>query len=310
MPINWTQFLSGFTPTARVRLLLIRHAESLANVNAHRLGGQQNTVELSHKGVHQAALLGKRLKFDAVQMDRIYTSTAQRAIRTYEISTRGLVDTNNESQKEKSNVENAPLVSSDVLVTHHPELLEQDQGEWEGQSRSETYTPQVIEDMRVQVIRSRSNCTCCTCLRCASRISRLFIILLPCKFSLLFLCVIQHMDFAAPSGESLRVLQSRVMNFLLPQITLWANKSHQLSRTVTLSVYAHGGSIRCMIHALFGGRDEWTWLVGVENTSITEIVIDHRGVQLVRANDSAHLKYSMEAPQHTQQSPIAEKHKL
>ena len=117
----------------RVRLLLVRHAESELNVLPHILGGQHNHVPLTRKGVHQATLLGHRLKFDKIDFDHVYTSTAVRAKMTAKIAleTAGL--------KEKTN------------VSHSETLLEQTQGEWEGKDRADVYTPEVHQEMLDQV---------------------------------------------------------------------------------------------------------------------------------------------------------------
>lgn len=59
------------------RLLLARHGESEANRD-DRFAGWEN-VPLTRNGADQARSLGKRLRDDGVNVDRIYTSLLQRA---------------------------------------------------------------------------------------------------------------------------------------------------------------------------------------------------------------------------------------
>ena len=59
------------TSTSRVRLYLIRHAESEANLNPMIIGGQSIPSVLSPLGNDQAVLLGKRLKYQKSQI-RLY----------------------------------------------------------------------------------------------------------------------------------------------------------------------------------------------------------------------------------------------
>ncbi len=103
-------------------LYLIRHAESEVNNHEELIGGRSNDSPLSLNGKHQAILLSKRL---ANIFDELYSSTAKRAIDTAqpvgEISGYSI---------------------DDIIKT--PELLELDQGDWEGKPRVEIYTPEVL----------------------------------------------------------------------------------------------------------------------------------------------------------------------
>lgn len=119
---------SSSLPWYRVRLYLIRHGESEMNTASHLLGGQSNSCALTSRGQMQAHLLGQRIKFDNVNFDQVYSSTAVRAISTAQLALRSA---GREQQK----------------VQQEDALLEQGQGEWEGKHREEVYTPKVMQDM-------------------------------------------------------------------------------------------------------------------------------------------------------------------
>lgn len=110
-------------------LYLIRHGESEMNLHvAELVGGRTNETPLSKKGGVQPAFLGHRLQKDGVVFDEVYASPAVRAIQTAEIACRYL------------------SFPSDRIVQLES-LLELSQGDWEGKSRPETYSPEVIAAM-------------------------------------------------------------------------------------------------------------------------------------------------------------------
>lgn len=106
-------------------LYLIRHAESLQNLNPAIIGGRSLTTPLSNRGKIQANLLGLRLKKEQINFSEIYSSTALRAIQTSEIVS------------EHIGFEKTKIVKLE-------ELLEIDQGDWEGKPRYKYYTPENI----------------------------------------------------------------------------------------------------------------------------------------------------------------------
>lgn len=106
-------------------IYLIRHAESEMNNNGHLIGGRSNSTPLSNRGVYQAKLLGKRLKQSGVVFNDVYSSSAER------------------TQETARNVGLYLGFSlDDVVVT--PQLLELDQGDWEGKPREQVYTPEKL----------------------------------------------------------------------------------------------------------------------------------------------------------------------
>ena len=106
-------------------IYLIRHAESEMNKNEHLIGGRSNSTPLSQKGINQAISLGKRLKHSRVIFDELYSSTAKRTLETA-----------------RKVGEHMGFSQDNVIKTS--ELLELDQGEWEGKPREQIYTPEVL----------------------------------------------------------------------------------------------------------------------------------------------------------------------
>lgn len=100
-----------------VNIYLVRHAESEANVDARNvIGGQNIGVHLTPKGEKQAYALGNEFINEGLNFDAAFTSMALRTQETAQI-TLGVMNY-------KGN------------IAAYPELLEQDPGDWEGQSRS------------------------------------------------------------------------------------------------------------------------------------------------------------------------------
>lgn len=106
-------------------LYLIRHAESAMNKASNLIGGRSNESPLSEQGNHQANLLAERLLKERVQFSKIYSSTAKRTYQTAKAVA----------------VQIGYPVKTIVQVD---DLLELDQGGWEGLPRVECYTPEII----------------------------------------------------------------------------------------------------------------------------------------------------------------------
>jgi len=123
-----TSILESKQEKKAVRVLLIRHAQSQANVDEQNMiSGQSNSTPLSSLGIKQSGLLGSRLKHQGIKFDMVYTSTA---IRTKETAKLALAQTDYQGQ----------VVSLD-------DLLEQSQGQWEGVERSKAHTQAVQDQM-------------------------------------------------------------------------------------------------------------------------------------------------------------------
>jgi probable phosphoglycerate mutase len=63
----------------QLRILLIRHGQSLANTETHKVSGLDLRSPLTEKGEEQARLLGRRLRNEGMVIDRVFSSHAVRA---------------------------------------------------------------------------------------------------------------------------------------------------------------------------------------------------------------------------------------
>lgn len=68
--------------TNRTEIYLIRHAETVMNVDTHLVGGRSNHTPLTERGVEQARTLGRALLANNILPDSVYASLATRAIVT------------------------------------------------------------------------------------------------------------------------------------------------------------------------------------------------------------------------------------
>ena len=111
-----------------LNLFLIRHAESEMNNRLDLIGGRSMNSPLSLRGVEQANLLGARFKNNGIVFDEIYSFTAKRAMDT-------AMKTCEQFGISKENI----VLSS--------EILELDQGEWEGKLRDKIYTTELLNSI-------------------------------------------------------------------------------------------------------------------------------------------------------------------
>ncbi|MBI5397848.1 histidine phosphatase family protein [Candidatus Woesearchaeota archaeon] len=109
-------------------LYLIRHAQSIRNKTPEIIGGRSQQCPLTPLGELQAQCLGKRLAAEGMVFDCVYSSPAERAKRTAIIACKDIG------------------FSLDAIVLSE-DILELDQGDWEGKVRAEMHTPQNIELM-------------------------------------------------------------------------------------------------------------------------------------------------------------------
>lgn len=107
-------------------LYLFRHGKSAMQTKHWLIGGRSNETPLIRDGVYQSYMLGYRLKRAKIVFDEIYSSSATRTRETSRI-TCGVIE--------------FPLEK--IVVCE--DLLEQNQGNWEGKPRQEIYTPEMLE---------------------------------------------------------------------------------------------------------------------------------------------------------------------
>lgn len=108
-----------------ISLYLIRHAQSQMNTADHLIGGRSEGTLLSVEGHLQAARLGKRIQHLG-PFDAVYTSLAVRAQETAKIALPNLKE-----------------------FTALEDLCEINQGDWEGKTREECYTPEILAKLAI-----------------------------------------------------------------------------------------------------------------------------------------------------------------
>lgn len=109
---------------------LIRHAESVANLHSHIIGGRSNESPLSETGIEQAKKLGAYLVAHELLPTQVYVSPAIRTLQTASIS-----------------LASAGLNLSPRIDNNLQELS---QGDWTGLERSSIYTNETLADIHVQ----------------------------------------------------------------------------------------------------------------------------------------------------------------
>ena len=217
--------------TSQVRLYFIRHAQSEANLIFAIICGQNIPSVLSPLGNEQAVLLGKRLKYENIKFDYLFSSTAIRAKQTADV------------------VLNLMNIDTSKIITTNA-LLEQSQGMWEGMNRNLCYTPEIMQQMNET-----------------------------------------HIEFSAPQGESMRMVQKRAVEFLEPFIEQAKKQSIEENREIIIGIFTHANLIRTVLQYYLQSNPKHAWLIGQNNTAITEILLNQYGTSLVRVNDSGHLAF-------------------
>ena len=112
-------------------LYLIRHAECDKNLEPHLISGRSSDSPPSPSGGEQASLLGQRLVSQGVSFQRVFSSPAIRC-------------------RETAVGVGQYLGYSLQNIVFSDQLLELDQGQWEGQPRAEIYTPRMLATINAQ----------------------------------------------------------------------------------------------------------------------------------------------------------------
>jgi broad specificity phosphatase PhoE len=100
-----------------------------------------------------------------------------------------------------------------------------------------------------------------------------------------------HMEFSAPNGESLRMVQKRGVEYLEPIIEQAKQRSIEEKREISIVIFTHANFIRSVLQYYLESIPRHAWLIGQNNTAITEILFNRYGTSLVKVNDSGHLTF-------------------
>lgn len=95
--------------------------------------------------------------------------------------------------------------------------------------------------------------------------------------------------FVGPQGESMRVVQRRVSNWLEDEI-IYNDSLTGSPVTLTVAIVGHGNAYRALFQYITGFDERFLWRTALDNTSISRFVFDKGGWAIVAINDSAHLR--------------------
>ncbi|UJR14447.1 hypothetical protein I4U23_001444 [Adineta vaga] len=100
-----------------------------------------------------------------------------------------------------------------------------------------------------------------------------------------------HIEFSSPNGESIRMVQKRAIEFLEPYIERAKQQSIEENREISIAIFGHANCTRSILQYYLETNARYSWLIGQENTSITEILFNEHGTAMVKVNDAAHLTF-------------------
>ena len=196
-----------------LKLYIVRHGESEANLEKLLVTGRSHCSPLTEKGRRQAVKLGRVLKRKDIVFDQVYCSSSKRALQTAELATHELDFAKN-------------------AIRQDDRLVEYSLGAWAGSVRSEIYTPEVTNAMNV---------------------------LGP--------------YFTPPEGESLVMVQRRVLPWLLDEIIY---KQDNMGKILNIGVFTHAMTIRVLLQYILGFNDRL----------INKVRIDNAGLSIVRFTEN------------------------
>lgn len=98
-------------------------------------------------------------------------------------------------------------------------------------------------------------------------------------------------EFCAPEGESLRMVQNRAIAALEPYIEQAKLESIEQNREICIGVFTHGGLIQSVLQYFLKSDIKQAWLIQLNNTAISEIRLIDNGASLIKVNDYGHLTF-------------------
>ncbi|MFA5186264.1 MAG: histidine phosphatase family protein [Patescibacteria group bacterium] len=208
----------------------VRHVRSAANDEPEIIGGINAFTPATKLGMLQGQAIGRRLFELSVNFDAIYSSRTRRTK-----TTAGLICRETELDPKKIRISK--------------ELVERDQGDWVGRVRSETYTPEVLAQMNMNVLD-----------------------LAP-----------PNGESLRQKGRSMMTwVEKEVLHN--PEF-IGLSKMHPLH----IIVVTHGLALQCLLREILGFDAQFTWRWAMENASLTIMRYTKNGWYPVCINDTGHL---------------------
>jgi broad specificity phosphatase PhoE len=212
-------------------LSLIRHGQSEFNITPDRMGQFSDTA-LTHHGRRQAQLLGLRFHKENKKFHKVYSSDYIRAHDTAKL-----------------------VMGDDYPMTLVPELREYSAGDWDGVSKSQTITQDILYRMNVLAAGFQP----------------------PNGESM-------HMVERRAS----RWLEDNIIyNKQLIEET--SKRAADKDKPMELAIFSHGMTIKCLLHYVMGFDQGFIWKLTTENTSVCKLHFGKEGWRLLTINDHAHL---------------------
>ena len=104
--------------------------------------------------------------------------------------------------------------------------------------------------------------------------------------------------FVPPDGESLRMVQRRMSNWLEDEI-IYNEELTSEPVSMRVAVVGHGTASRCLFQYIMRFDDMFLRRMSIENTSIARFIFDDEGWSVLKLNDATHLgtseSHSLEA---------------
>jgi broad specificity phosphatase PhoE len=100
-----------------------------------------------------------------------------------------------------------------------------------------------------------------------------------------------QIEYCAPEGESLRMVQKRAIAYLELYIEQAKQQSIIENREISIVIFTHGGLIQSVLQYYLQSNPRDAWLIQQYNTAINEIILNENGVSLVKVNDYGHMTF-------------------
>ena len=95
-------------------------------------------------------------------------------------------------------------------------------------------------------------------------------------------------NYVPPQGESLRMVQRRVSNWLEDEI-LYNDELNSRPISLRVAVIGHGTALRCLFQFIMGFDAQILPRMLLDNASISRFIFDRQGWAILGLNDSFHL---------------------
>ncbi len=96
-------------------------------------------------------------------------------------------------------------------------------------------------------------------------------------------------QFVPPDGESFKMVQRRVSNWLEDEI-LYNRDLISTEQSLRIAIIGHGIATKCLMSYIMGFDEHYIWKMSLENTSVSRFRFNHAGWIPVSINDTAHLR--------------------